>query len=339
MKLAGKKVLFVDNPACDLHNPGTILPEKPFRTRVIREALVEEVHRDSAFDWVISELVPNMTFEVAWIHATRVHSKKYLKHLLHQLKFVEKHDNREFVSKNGEAIVSKGSMGAIVASIGSVIAATDAAHCDRKDEQKFRERIFCNIRPPGHHACVSEAMGFCMINNVAVAIEYAFTLNPKHRVFCIDWDNHHGNGSADFYRDRKNVHYLSLHGSWKENYPFKSGDPKDRGYHNNIINISLPIGSSHIEVVTAFEEQVVPELYTFDPTLIFISCGFDAHELDNVGVLKYSNETYRFMTEEIVKLANQSDHRPPIISLLEGGYNEQVLRECSIIHLRALAEI
>lgn len=328
-----KQCLFIDNPDCDLHNLQEI-PEQPFRTKVIRDAVLKEIHTDIIFESLICLMISTpLDADIVWQHAGRVHAKKYIRHLIQQLEGAEKKNNCRLISNNSETAVAKGSYAAIIASVSSVILATQLVH------DNIYQRIFCNIRPPGHHACGAKAMGFCILNNVAIAVEYAFTINPDHRICIIDWDNHVGNGTIEMYRNRINVYYISIHGQWRKNYPFTSGDPMYRGKHNNILNISLYTGSGHDDVVVAFQEQIISELYTIDPTLIYISCGFDAHTLDPIGILKYTTDTFQYMTEQIVTFANHSNHNPAIISLLEGGYNETALSECSIAHIRALAEI
>lgn len=321
-----------DNPMCDLHISDTDLPEKPFRTRVIREALFGEMEQDDAFGGLVRMETAAIKYESFMVCAARVHTRQHLDSIEESFLTAEQNQLLSYVSGNEESPVSSGSRAAVTASLAAVIQATEWAHQGRLT------RAFCNIRPPGHHACANESMGFCVVNNVAIAVEHALHLNPTHRVSIVDWDNHHGNGLQDIFRTRPNVQYISIHGEFLFNYPAGSGDPCDKGDHGNVLNVSLPIDSGHEVVTNAFTSQVLPALAVFDPTLIYISCGFDAHVRDPVGCLAYESRTYGSLTYYLVHFArHKSQHNPCIISVLEGGYDEQALRESSVAHVRQLA--
>lgn len=322
--------VFFDNEDCDKHMPHGTLPEASFRTQVIRDAIKTLRLANHEFSTLVTFQTATLTFEETMKYASNVHSTKYLARLQGNLRSAEQNEAMSYVGGNSETPVSGGSREALIASVAIVIAATMQAH------EKKLTRAFCNIRPPGHHACAKKAMGFCYLNNVAIAIEHALFLNPTHRISIVDWDNHHGNGLQNLYYSRENVQYISIHADYRSSYPVGSGNPKDTGDYNNVLNISLPFDSGHDVVRTAFVNQVEPALLRFQPTLIYISCGFDAHELDHVGTLKYETKTYQMMTEFVTWHSCTSKEHPTVISVLEGGYNEQALRESSITHINVL---
>jgi len=333
MERAGRPVIIMDNADCDCHEVGDQLPEKSFRTQVIRDALSQEIKRDDQFGALVTFETKSLDPTDMLTYMELAHGKTYVVKLAAQLKQVEATELTALASGNIETPISKGSRKAIAASIGAVIGAVDNV------VNGIASRIFCNIRPPGHHACAGSAMGFCYVNNMAIAIQYYIVKRPGSKVVCFDWDNHHGNGLEEAFYKRADVKYISIHANWKHSYPAGSGNPKRKGAHNNILNISLIEGSGHVAAIDAFDSQVMPAIIDFEPTVIFISCGFDAHELDPVGTLAYETKTYRVMTDKLVAFANESTEKPAIISMLEGGYHPKVLRDASLVHVRALAEI
>lgn len=318
-------LVILDNTIVEQHIPETVLFEKPMRTAVIREALRgnETICSDSKF------ITPEMITYSQLLDLTRlVHDEEYLKHLTDKLEIAEANKGIVFVCDNSETQVSQDSRQALCATLSIVCHAVDLI-----SNNTFK-RAFCNVRPPGHHSCEYKSMGFCFINNVAIAVKYARTLpllDKDMKMAIIDIDCHHGNGTQNIFYDDPNVLYISLHQHYLEQYP-GTGKPEETGEHNNVLNINLRTGSGHAKVVNAFDEKVIPKLKEFGAQFIFISCGFDSHYLDPVGGLRFTNETYTYMTNEIVKFADEYC-LGRVISILEGGYNKTALQEASVCHV------
>ena len=205
------------------------------------------------------------------------------------------------------------------------------------------EHGYAIIRPPGHHADMSTAKGFCIFNSVAVAVKYILNKNNKTKIAVLDWDVHHGDGTqAIFYKDQ-NPLFISIHrhdnGKF---YPFKTGFVKEKGEENGLgYNINIPLdtkcaiskGPSCIgdaEYMNIFERIVIPILKEYNPDIIFISCGYDAGENDFSGCLKCSPFAYAFMTERLLSLNKN------LIFALEGGYTLDTIKRMSETTIRTL---
>jgi acetoin utilization deacetylase AcuC-like enzyme len=174
-------------------------------------------------------------------------------------------------------------------------------------------------------------MGFCLFNNVAVAVRWLQSVGNVRRIAIMDWDVHHGNGTQHAFYEDDHVYYVSIH--QHPLYP-GSGFPDERGRANTNLNIPMPPGAGPAEWLKALDEQVLPELSKFDPDFLLISCGFDAHRLDPLGAQTLETETYAEMTRRLGGLA-----KGRIVSLLEGGYNLQAVGESAVAHFRALEAI
>ena len=319
-------LVILDNKLVDGHIPISRLPETPERTMIIRESLMSNEEIKSKSNWITPE---PLTYKQLLQLAELVHYNDYLEHLTEKLDSAESAKLPLVVSGDSDAQVSENSRSALCATLAMI------CHAVELTSFGFCKRAFCNVRPPGHHCCQYKAMGFCMLNNVAIATKYATKLmEPGSKFAIIDIDCHHGNGTQDIFYDDQNVLYISIHHHFMNNYP-GTGKPDEKGNHNNVLNINLKSGSGHSKAVEAFEEKVIPKLNEFVPDLIFISCGFDAHYLDPVGTLKFTNETYTYMTKEIVKFADEHC-KGRVISVLEGGYSETALKEASVAHVMEL---
>ncbi len=203
-------------------------------------------------------------------------------------------------------------------SAGGAAAAVDAVVTGECDA------AFAVLRPPGHHATASRAMGFCLYNNVAVAIEHARAERGIARVAIVDIDVHHGNGSQDTYWNDADVLYTSLH-----QFPFypgsgaldERGGPQAAGL---TVNVPLPAGTSAAAWLREFDGMVIPALRDFEPELLVVSCGFDAHRDDPLAELLLETDTYAEVAERLSSLADLRT-APGSAWILEGGYDLEAL--------------
>ena len=213
---------------------------------------------------------------------------------------------------------------AILRSCGAGIAAAD-------DLMNNNKRIFCAIRPPGHHAETTKAMGFCFINNIAVTARYLQQKYKINKVAIIDFDVHHGNGTQEIFYNDETVVYGSSH-----EFPLfpGTGSEEETGV-GNIFNATLKAGMKGKEFLKLFEEKVLSPIDKFKPEIILISAGFDAHTRDPLASINLESKDFYEITKKIVDLANvHSEGR--IISFLEGGYDLLALSESIKEHFLAL---
>jgi len=232
-----------------------------------------------------------------------------------------------FSSLDGDTIISPGSKNATLDAVGSIITAIDGV------ENKEFKNAFCPVRPPGHHAEKNKAMGFCIFNNVAVGANYLIKKYNYKKIAIVDWDVHASNGTADIFYDNKNVLLISTH-----QYPYYpgTGSEQEKGKFNNILNIPLPAGTSSEEYLNAFE-RVLKKLEEFKPEFILISAGFDAHKNDPLAQFNLNTEDYYTITLRLLK-ASKRFCDGKVVSILEGGYDLQALKDSTKRHVDALLE-
>jgi acetoin utilization deacetylase AcuC-like enzyme len=188
---------------------------------------------------------------------------------------------------------------------------------------------FCSVRPPGHHAERSAAMGFCFFNNVAVGIRHALDVHGLERVALIDFDVHHGNGSEDIFRGDDRVLMCSIFEQGL--YPYNG----EKAVGPNMMNVGLPARSGSDKFREAVATQWVPALDAFAPQLIYISAGFDAHREDDMGNLGLVDADYAWVTRQLMGVA-QRHCQGRIISCLEGGYVLNPLARSVAEHVKVL---
>ncbi|MCW9034736.1 MAG: histone deacetylase family protein [Rhodospirillales bacterium] len=257
-------------------------------------------------------------------------------------KQIERAHNNDYVSKilaydgypkhvelDEDTVISSGSIQAALYAAGAACQAVDDVMT------KQARNAFCAIRPPGHHAEAGLVMGFCLFNNAAIAALHAQEVHGVKRVAVIDFDVHHGNGVQSIFWDKPDLCYVSLHEDG--GYP-QTGPKEETGAAQNIINVPLHAGSGTEELQQAWTNEVLPRLKDFDPELIIISAGFDAHQRDLMGGLNYTTSDYAWLSAEIVKFStNYCNGR--VVSLLEGGYDLPALAASVGVHVKVLMEV
>ena len=223
-----------------------------------------------------------------------------------------------------DTMLCSNSKKAILRSCGAGIAAAD-------DLMKKNERVFCAIRPPGHHAETTKAMGFCFVNNIAVTAKYLQNKYKVNKIAIIDFDVHHGNGTQEIFYNDKTVLYASSH-----EFPLfpGTGSEQETGV-GNIFNAPLKNGMEGKEFLKIFDQKILRPIDKFKPEIILISAGFDAHKRDPLANINLESEDFYQITKQIVDLS-RIHSKGRIISFLEGGYDLLALSESIKHHLLAL---
>ncbi|MEL7114777.1 MAG: histone deacetylase family protein, partial [Pseudomonadota bacterium] len=224
--------------------------------------------------------------------------------------------------------VSSGSLDAAMRAVGGACLAVDQVLGGAQ------KNAFVAMRPPGHHAETSTAMGFCLFGTVAIAAKRALDHHGLERVAVVDFDVHHGNGTQDLLWTEPRSLFVSSH--QMPLYP-GSGAASETGAHNNVFNVPLDPMTGGAEMKRRYQDEVFPLLEAFKPQLILISAGFDAHEADPLANLLWTTEDFAWITKELCGLADRlCDGR--IVSCLEGGYDLDALGASTAAHVTVLME-
>jgi acetoin utilization deacetylase AcuC-like enzyme len=233
-------------------------------------------------------------------------------------------------SLDPDTLVSPDSWSAALLAAGAVVDAV------RRVTAGDFANAFCAVRPPGHHAERTHAMGFCLINNVAVAARYALDELGLARIAIVDFDVHHGNGVQNSFYEEPRVFYVSTH-QWRH-YP-GTGYADETGAGEGIgttLNLPMEAGAGDPQMVAAFAGIIGPTLKKYAPELILVSAGFDAHASDPLGGMTMTTDGFAAITNLLVDLAADLGHGR-LVSTLEGGYDLTALAECVVAHVGALA--
>ena len=304
-------MIIFTHPACLAHDPGPEHPERPQRLEAVLTGL-REVHSD--LDWREAPLAKLGDLR-------RVHSESLLREVLES-------DFDGYRMLDPDTVMGPGSRAAALRAAGAGVAAVDAVMLGVKGGSST---AFCAVRPPGHHATGDTAMGFCLFNNIAVAAAHACDRHGLERVAIVDFDVHHGNGTQAIFCNDPRVAYFSTHESGL--YP-NSGMPQERGV-GNVFNSLLPPGSGGFRFRNVWADGLLPELDAFRPQLLLVSAGFDAHMRDPLADLMLETEDFAWLTRELRAIARRHAFGR-VVSLLEGGYDLEALRECSVAHVDEL---
>ena len=308
--------LFYD-PAMREHVPPLGHPERPERIEAVMSLLERSGQARSCRRGVVR---PATDLELS-----RVHNAHYLDTL------------GAFEAGGGGWIeadtwVREGSIRAARLAAGSAIEAVRSVF---SGESEHERRAFCAVRPPGHHARPSDAMGFCLFNNIAVAAAAAIAEREIERVLIVDWDVHHGNGTQEMFYDDHRVGFVSIH-----RYPFYpgSGAADETGTGDGLgftSNAPLPFGVRKTAYFDAYRRAVEAMADRVRPELVLISAGFDAHSADPIGGLGLDIEDFQETTRLVVEIA-ETHAQGRIVSILEGGYHVTILADCVSSHLEVL---
>jgi len=300
-------ILYHDD--CQAHNPGTHHAESPQRQRAVLSGVAGIKG---------SQLLPAPLASLEQLE--RVHDPQYWQLVLD----ADPAEGR--VALDPDTFLSQGSINAALRASGAACFAIDQLF-----EGKAKN-AFCATRPPGHHAESGLAMGFCLTNHVAIAARHALAVHPARKVAILDFDVHHGNGTQAIFEQSPEVLYISSH--QMPLYP-GTGYATETGC-GNILNLPLAAGTGSRAFRRAWTNEGLPVLQAFEPDLMIISAGFDAHEKDPLGQLELQDSDFSWITRAICEVAEQCcDSR--VISVLEGGYNLDALAASSQAHAKALA--
>ncbi len=303
--------LIFTHPDCLAHDTGPGHPEAPDRLAVVWDVLDREefrsLERRSAPEADVDQLA-------------RVHDRAYVEAVLEAV------PTAGYQRLDGDTLLSPGSRGAILRAAGSVCAAVDAVMAGEATN------AFCAVRPCGHHAEPARAMGFCVFNNIAVGALHARAVHGLARIAVVDFDVHHGNGTQAMFAKDPGLFFASTHQS--PLYP-GTGNSWERGVSDNIVNLPLEPYSGSAEFRQAFERAILPALEGFEPELLLISAGFDAHARDPLAQLSLTNADFEWVTRKLVEIADRQCNGR-VVSALEGGYDAIGLAEGCAAHLRAL---
>ncbi|MBO6776305.1 MAG: histone deacetylase family protein [Marinibacterium sp.] len=252
----------------------------------------------------------------------RVHPADYLAEIR------QKSPSTEAVALDADTWMSPGSLHAAFRAAGAAVRAVDMVLGGET------ANAFAAVRPPGHHAETATPMGFCLFGNAAIAAKHALDHHGLARVAVVDFDVHHGNGTQDLLWDEKRA--LLITSQQMPLWP-GSGRPEEDGAYENILNIPLAPETGGREMRAAYEGLAFPQLRDFEPELIIISAGFDAHQADPLANLNWNTDDFRWLTRQLCALADELCSGR-IVSLLEGGYDLAALAEAARAHVEELIE-
>lgn len=310
-----KKVGFYFHEKYLSHDTGIGHPERPDRLR----AVIEHLQKSSI--WSQLKHKQPKPVERKWIEL--VHPATHIQRIERRCKAGER------ILDEGDTRVCEESFDIALLAVGAALQGIDDLFLGET------ESGFCAVRPPGHHAEQNRVMGFCLFNNIAIAARYAQKKYGIAKIAIMDWDVHHGNGTQEIFYDDDSVLFISLH-----QYPFypgtgavsERGRGKGEGY---TLNCPMSAGSGEKEYVEAFDAEILPKLNVFQPELVMISAGFDAHRDDPLAQINLTETSFARFTELIREVAERHANGR-IVSVLEGGYNLEVLAKSVEKHLEIL---
>ena len=306
------QVAYLSHPSSLLHEMGEDHPECPDRVRVIADRLLSS--------GLLDLMVPIEAPAVSREQLLRTHTGMHVNDIEARAPL------SGYARIDPDTVMNPRTLLAARHAAGAVVTATELV------ASGTYRRAFCNVRPPGHHATREAAMGFCFFNNIVVGIHHALGQLGIERVALCDFDVHHGNGSEDILAGDDRVLMLSTFQSAL--YPFSGEQPKGA----NIVSVPLAPYSDGQALREAVSQHWLPALERFEPQMIFISAGFDAHRDDELSHLAWTDHDYAWLTRQIVAQARRHA-QGRIVSSLEGGYDLLALARSVEQHVRELLEV
>jgi len=302
-------ISIISHPDCALHEMGPHHPESPARLSAIQDQLLS-----CGLDFVLQHHdAPLASRE----QLCRVHDADYVDGIFFNA------PEEGLLWLDQDTCMNRYSLSAALHAAGAMVLGVDLVMSEQTTA------AFCNIRPPGHHAEHNKAMGFCIFNNIAVGAAHALQAHQLKRVAIVDFDVHHGNGTEDIFRDVDEILFCS---SFQHPfYPYTGSNVESK----HIINVPLPAGTDGQAFRAAVKTGWLPELEAFQPELILISAGFDAHIEDDMAGLCLLEQDFAWVTQEIKIIADKYA-RGRIVSTLEGGYALSALGRSVAAHINAL---
>lgn len=286
-------------------------PERPDRIRAVDQTLSE-----SRFEKLMRQEAPEGTLD----HVRLCHDEHYVEELRRIA------PDKGLIYLDGDTSMSPGTWEAVMRGVGGAVAATDAVMSGAAGN------AFVAMRPPGHHAETNRPMGFCFFDHAAIAARHAQRKYGIARAAVVDFDVHHGNGTQDIFWADPTMMYCSTH--QMPLFP-GTGATGERGEHDTVVNAPLAPNDGAAKFRAAFENLILPQLSKFAPELIVISAGFDAHRRDPLANINLDAEDFGWVTRKLMDLADKSAGGR-IVSVLEGGYDLQGLKESVAAHVTAL---
>ncbi len=302
--------LYLTHPICLEHDTGYGHPERADRLRAVETALGQE-----QFKGLVREEAPEASLE----EIERAHPKAYIEAIRDAV------PKEGHVMVDGDTTLSPASFKAAVRAVGAGIRAVDQVVAGKT------KNAFCAMRPPGHHAERSRAMGFCLFDNIALAALHARAKHGAERVAVIDFDVHHGNGTQAIFWSDKDLFYGSTH----QMPLFPGTGALDETGVGNVFNAPLKAGDGQTKFQEAFNERILPGLDKFEPDFVFISAGFDAHKRDPLANIQLVEDDFTWVTQKLVDVADKHSGGR-LVSMLEGGYDLQALAGSSAAHVSVL---
>ncbi len=301
---------YLSHPLCLKHDMGAHHPECPARIHAIEDQLIAS--------GLMNYLQHHEADEATREQLLRVHDAGYVDSIAASV------PPQGITQLDGDTAMNPYSYLAALRAAGAVVMAVDLVMAGKA------ENAFCNIRPPGHHAERAQAMGFCIFNNIAVGAAHALAQHGLQRVAILDFDVQHGNGTENIFHDDPRVMLCSTF-----QHPFYPYCGTDSG-NEHIINVPLNAGSGSMEFRAAVTRHWLPALENFQPEMLFISAGFDAHRDDDMAMLNLSESDYAWVTTEAKRIAERFAQRR-IVSALEGGYELHALGRSVAAHIKVLS--
>ncbi|MCP5264747.1 MAG: histone deacetylase family protein [Burkholderiaceae bacterium] len=300
---------YLTHDDCRGHDPGPIHPEAAIRLAAIEDHLIAS--------GLATVLVHHEAPLVAREQLERVHAPAYIDHV-----FQSAPENGR-VALDGDTIMSPMTLAAARRAAGAGPRAVDLIMDGRLSA------AFCAVRPPGHHATRDQAMGFCIFNNVAVAAAHALAAHGVARVAILDFDVHHGNGTEDIFRGDERVLMCSSF-----QHPFYPHSGYD-GTTPNLVAVPLPAGTDGESFRASISASWLPALERFAPEFVLVSAGFDGHANDDMSDVRLVDADFHWITETIMDVASRHAGGR-VVSMLEGGYEPDVLARSVVAHLKAM---